>query len=72
MIAKICELRLTLRELGFEPRPGKGSHEIWVDTAAPRRRVALSGNDGDDAPRYQAKRVRRFRHGTMLSRIEEE
>ncbi len=68
MIAKIRELQLTLRALGYELRPGKGSHEIWVDPAAPRRRVVLSGNDGDDAPRYQAKRVRRFRHGTMLSR----
>ncbi|HYU76889.1 MAG TPA: type II toxin-antitoxin system HicA family toxin [Ktedonobacteraceae bacterium] len=68
MVQKMQEIRATLRELGFECRPGKGSHEVWTDPALPGRRVVLTGRDGDDAHRYQATQVRRCKRGMMVSR----
>ena len=56
MPRKIRELRSQLKKAGFEWRPGKGSHGKWYHPgiAAP---IVLSGNDGDDAQRYQEKLV---------------
>jgi predicted RNA binding protein YcfA (HicA-like mRNA interferase family) len=66
MVLKMRELRETLRELGFESRPGRGSHEVWVDPAQPRRRVVLHGKDCKDAHRYQAAQVRKYRRGMVV------
>jgi hypothetical protein len=45
-----------LRKAGFTSRPGKGSHTVW---AHPRLSdsLVLSGNDGQDAKRYQERMV---------------
>ncbi len=56
MPQKIRQLKATLSKAGFNRRPGKGSHTIWKHPAGVR--VDLSGNDGDDAKRYQEKDVR--------------
>ncbi len=72
MVQKMREIRATLRELGFECRSGKGSHEVWTDPASPQRRVVLYGRDGDDIHRYQAARVRRFKRGSMMRQQREE
>jgi predicted RNA binding protein YcfA (HicA-like mRNA interferase family) len=63
---KVRELRALLRDLGFVSRSGRGSHEVWVDPQAPRRRVVLCGRDGDDAQKYQAAQVRAFKRGSMV------
>lgn len=68
MVQKMQEIRTTLRELGFEARPGKGSHEIWIDPAQPQRRVVIHGRGSKDAHRYQSAQVRRLRRSTMTYR----
>jgi predicted RNA binding protein YcfA (HicA-like mRNA interferase family) len=68
MVLKMRELRETLRDLGFESRPGRGSHEVWVDPAQPQRRVVLHGKDSKDARRYQAAQVHRYRPTSMIYR----
>jgi predicted RNA binding protein YcfA (HicA-like mRNA interferase family) len=49
---KIRELKARLRKAGFRWRPGKGSHTIWEHPLA-EKSVTLSGQDGQDARRYQ-------------------
>jgi predicted RNA binding protein YcfA (HicA-like mRNA interferase family) len=66
MVQKMRELRTVLCELGFESRPGKGSHEVWVDPVQPQRRVVLYGRNGNDAHRYQATRVRKLKRGAVV------
>jgi predicted RNA binding protein YcfA (HicA-like mRNA interferase family) len=52
MPRKIRELKAMLRKAGFSSRSGKGSHTVWNH---PRLiySLTLSGNDGDDARKYQ-------------------
>jgi predicted RNA binding protein YcfA (HicA-like mRNA interferase family) len=66
MVQKMRELRAVLGELGFESRPGKGSHEVWIDPVQPQRRVVLYGRNGKDAHRYQATRVRKLKRGATV------
>lgn len=54
---KVRELKADLRRAGFAERPGKGSHTVWQHPLVPGRLV-MSGNDGDDAKRYQERDVR--------------
>ncbi len=63
---KMGALRVQLRKAGWMCRRGRGSHEIWRDPGDRRRRVVLNGRDGDDAPRYQQARVRKFHKGMMV------
>jgi predicted RNA binding protein YcfA (HicA-like mRNA interferase family) len=59
MPRKIRELKADLRQAGFTEVKGrgKGSHTVWTH---PKYKgiVTLSGQDGDDADRYQEKQVR--------------
>ena len=57
MPQKIRQLKAALLKAGFSWRPGKGSHTIWTNPNVPDLEVTLSGRDGDDAQRYQAKQV---------------
>jgi len=59
MPKKIRELKAMLRKAGFSLRPGKGSHTVWEHPELPGA-VTISGNDGDDAQRYQEAAVRRI------------
>jgi predicted RNA binding protein YcfA (HicA-like mRNA interferase family) len=59
-------LRKQLRQAGWQCRQGSGSHQIWHDPANSQRRVVLSGRDGEDAPKYQSARVRKFHCGMMV------
>lgn len=61
MVQNMQAIRTTLRELGFEVRQGKGSHEVWIDPSQPKRRVVLHGRGSKDARRYQSAQIRRFR-----------
>ena len=58
MPKKIRELKSMLRRAGWAliPAGGKGSHTKWSHSNVARR-VILSGNDGDDADRYQERDV---------------
>ena len=56
MPKKIRELKAMLKKSGFENRGGKGAHTNWYHANYPGR-VTVSGNDGDDAKRYQEKEV---------------
>jgi predicted RNA binding protein YcfA (HicA-like mRNA interferase family) len=58
MPKKIRELKAMLTRAGFFPRSGKGSHQTWKHPSGAGR-VVLSGNDGDDAKRYQERDVAR-------------
>lgn len=58
MPRKIRELKRDLRRAGFDSRSGKGSHTFWRHPLLPRTKVALSGQDGDDADQYQEEHVR--------------
>jgi len=58
MPRKIRELRSELRRAGFVWRPAKGSHGLWEHPDHPDISVTLSGNDGQDAKRYQERNVR--------------
>lgn len=57
MPRKVRELRSALRKAGFERRPSRRGHSIWVHPEYPGS-VVVSGNDGDDAKRYQEDEVR--------------
>jgi len=60
MPKKIRQLKAMLSQAGFEQVAGggKGSHTKWRHPRV-NRKVVLSGNDGDDADRYQEKDVER-------------
>ncbi len=59
MPKKIRDLKLMLRQAGWMLVPGgKGSHSNGQHDAV-QRVVILSGNDGDDAKRYQERDVAR-------------
>jgi len=45
-----------LRKAGFTSRSGKGSHTVWAHPDLSESLV-LSGNDGQDAKRYQERMV---------------
>ena len=55
MPVKIRELINKLEKAGFVNRGGKGSHRNFEHPLGAR--VTLSGNQGDDAKRYQEKEV---------------
>lgn len=57
MPKKIRELKAMLRKAGFTWRPGKGSHTVWEHLLLTAT-ITLSGNDGDDAQRYQENDVK--------------
>lgn len=57
MPQKIRELKARLLKAGFTVRPGKGSHTVWTHPRLARP-ITISGNDGDDAQRYQEREVR--------------
>lgn len=57
MPRKIRELICDLEAAGFINRGGKGSHRNFVHTTL-RISVVLSGNEGDDAKKYQEKKVK--------------
>lgn len=58
MPLKIKKLKAALSKAGFVMRPGKGSHTVWKHPALPGLEITLSGQDGDDAQRYQVGDVR--------------
>jgi predicted RNA binding protein YcfA (HicA-like mRNA interferase family) len=57
MPKKIRQLKAILKKAGFHWRPGKGSHTVWRHDKLPGKRVTVSGNDGDDAKKYQERDV---------------
>ena len=57
---KLRQLRVMLRQAGFVARQNGTSHEVWTNHKQPGCRVVLAGHDGQDAPKYQIKRVRRL------------
>ena len=59
MPKKIRELKAMLRKADFSSRPGKGSHVVWRHPSLSDK-LTLAGNDGDDAQRYQEKRVQQI------------
>ncbi len=58
MPIKIKKLKAALSKAGFYSRSARGSHTLWKHLELPAFRVTLSGNDGDDAQRYQIDDVR--------------
>ena len=56
---KLRQLRMMLRQAGFVARQNGTSHEVWTSKKQPGCRVVLAGHDGQDAPKYQVKRVHR-------------
>ena len=56
MPKKIRQLKAMLRTAGFTSRRGKGSHTVWAHPKL-RDALVLSGNDGQDAKRYQERMV---------------
>jgi predicted RNA binding protein YcfA (HicA-like mRNA interferase family) len=52
------KLKVMLKKAGFRWRPGKGSHTVWDHPSHPEVSVTVSGNDGDDAHKYQEKEVK--------------
>ena len=59
MPRKVRQLKADLGKAGFTWRSAKGSHTVWTHPLIPGERVAISGNDGDDAERYQERDVRK-------------
>ena len=57
MPKKIRELKAVLRRAGFRMRPAKGSHTRWYHAKLQREPLTLSGNDGQDAGKYQERMV---------------
>ena len=57
MPCKVRQLKAELLKCGFQCRPGKGSHTVWRHPLIPQEKATLSGNDGDDAEKYQIRQV---------------
>ena len=57
MPPKIRQLISELEAAGFINRGGKGNHRNFTHPKVAKP-ITLSGNDGDDAKRYQEKAVR--------------
>lgn len=59
MPRKIRQLKVDLRRAGFIQRKhrGKGSHTAWQHPDYPDT-IILSGDDGEDAKRYQERLVK--------------
>ena len=57
MPPKIRQLKGLLAKAGFQQRPAKGSHTMWVHPLLPEMPVVISGKDGNDAEKYQIKDV---------------
>ncbi|HSC28023.1 MAG TPA: type II toxin-antitoxin system HicA family toxin [Vicinamibacterales bacterium] len=51
----IRELEAKLRRAGFRRQAAKGSHRKWIHPSG--RLVVMSGNEGDDAKKYQETQV---------------
>lgn len=68
MPKKIREIKRILSQAGYVQLAGrgKGSHTFWVHPSMPDEPLTISGKDGDDAPRYLEKEVRR-----VLQKLEE-
>jgi len=58
MPKKVRELKKMLRQVGFIEIPGKGSHTNWMHPLY-EGKLTISGNDGNDAKRYQEKDVQK-------------
>jgi len=69
MPRKIRQLRSELKREGFsiDPKRGKGSHTYWAHPLVPYP-VVISGQDGDDADRYQERDVRDAVHDLREAR----
>ncbi len=48
---KLRELEARLRKVGFVRQAAKGSHRKWIHPSG--KLVVISGNEGDDAKKYQ-------------------
>ena len=59
MPRKVRQLKADLKKVGFVEQKdrGKGSHTVWEHPVT-KRRLTISGHDGDDAQRYQEQQVR--------------
>lgn len=57
MPRKVRELVRDLQKAGFVNRGGKGDHRNFVHPKVAKP-ITISGNEGDDAKRYQEKAVR--------------
>jgi len=57
MAKKVRELLRELERAGFVNRGGKGNHRNFVHPKVAKP-ITVSGNEGDDAKRYQEKAVR--------------
>lgn len=55
---KIRELKKQLRQAGFSSRSGKVSHTVWIHSLLPRDELTISGNDTDEAKKYQVSDVK--------------
>lgn len=58
MPKKIRQLKAELKKAGFVSRAAKGSHTYWQHYLYHDLYITLSGQDGDDAERYQEKDVK--------------
>lgn len=59
MPRKVRQLKTDLQAAGFVQLPGrgKGSHSVWVHEVHTGISATLSGQDGEDAKRYQEDQV---------------
>jgi predicted RNA binding protein YcfA (HicA-like mRNA interferase family) len=57
---KVRQLKASLRKAGAYQVSQEGSHTKWKHPLLPSALVVLSGNDGDDARRYQERDVKRM------------
>jgi predicted RNA binding protein YcfA (HicA-like mRNA interferase family) len=55
MPPKVRELETRLRRAGFVREAARGSHRKWTHPTG--RFVVMSGQEGDDAKRYQTEQV---------------
>ena len=58
MPQKIRELKQILRQAGFTEIAGKGSHTNWTHPNY-NGKLTISGQNSDDAKRYQEKDIRK-------------
>lgn len=69
MPKKIREIKKILKDAGFRPVPGKGSHEKWTHPLL-KKHIVVAGKDSSDAMKYLEKQVEQSL--TEIERIETE
>jgi predicted RNA binding protein YcfA (HicA-like mRNA interferase family) len=56
MPRKVRQFKKELKDLGYNSRPGKGSHQVWTHPLLAKT-IVIADKDGDDVQGYLEKQL---------------